>query len=175
VRVNANPIKANWRSVGWLPQDNRDLYEIAWSGLRPGLKSKIKPLTPKNGRFDSKEELVEYATDSEVKPDGTNPQPQQPQQQQRQSGESSFQQGGTKRYFLPSISEPAEAQKPYKSKSDKDDKRTPAPWVSPELYETRKSEGKYIRCGSPKLKTFRCTKYSRANFLENLAPLGDGQ
>jgi hypothetical protein len=174
VRVYANRIKANWRAAGWLPQDNKNLYEIAWSGLRPGLKSKIKPLTPKNGRFDSMEELFDRAADSEVKPDGKKPQPQQPQQQQRQSGESS-QQGGKKRNFRPSISEPAEAPKPDKSKSDKDDKRTPAPWVSPELYETRKSEGKCIRCGSPKHKTFRCTKYTGANFPENLAPQGDGK
>jgi hypothetical protein len=45
VRVYANRIKANWRAAGWIPQDNKNLYEMAWSGLRPGLKSKIKPLT----------------------------------------------------------------------------------------------------------------------------------
>jgi len=120
------------------------------------------------------EELFDRAADSEVKPDGKMPQPWQPQQQQRQSGES-YLQGGKKRNFQPSISEPAEAPKADKSKSDKDDKRTPAPWVSPELYETRKSEGKCIRCGSPKLKTFRCPKYTRANCPDNLAPPGEGK
>jgi hypothetical protein len=75
VRVYANRIKANWRAAGWLLQENKNLYEIAWSGLRPGLKSKIKPLTPKNGRFDSMEELFDRAADSEVKPDGKKPQP----------------------------------------------------------------------------------------------------
>jgi len=114
VRVYANRIKANWRAAGWLRQDNKDLYEIAWSGLQPGLQSKIKPLTPKNGRFDSMEELFNRAADSEVKPDSKKPQPQQPQQQQKQSGESS-QQGGKKRNFRPSIPEPAEAPKPDKS------------------------------------------------------------
>jgi hypothetical protein len=147
VRVYANRIKADWRAAGWLPQDNKNLYDIAWSGPRPPLQSKIKPLTPKNGIFDSMEELVDRAADSEVKPDGKKPQPQQPQQQQKQSGESSSQQGGKKRNFQPSISELAEAPKPDKSKSDKDDKRTPAPWVSPELYESCRSEGKCIRCG----------------------------
>jgi len=29
VRVYANRIKANWRAAGWLPQDNKNLYEIA--------------------------------------------------------------------------------------------------------------------------------------------------
>jgi len=48
VRVYANRIKANWRAAGWLPQDNKNLYKIGCSGIRPGLKSKIKPLTPKN-------------------------------------------------------------------------------------------------------------------------------
>jgi len=121
------------------------------------------------------EEHFDRAANSEVKPDGKKPQPQQPQQQQRQSGESSSQQRGKKLNFRPSISEPAEALKPDKSKSDKDDKRTPAPWVSPELYETRKLEGKCIRCGSPKHKTLRYTKYTRANCPENLAPPGDGK
>ena len=174
VRVYANGIKANWRAAGWLPQEDKNLHQIAWSGLRPGLKSKINLLTPKTRRFDSMEELFDRAADSEVKQDGKKPQPQQPEQQQRQLRESS-QQGGKKRNFRPSIFEPAEAPKPDKSKSDKDDKRTPAPWVSPELYETRKSEGKSICCGSPKQKTFRCTKYTRANCSENLAPPGDGK
>jgi hypothetical protein len=174
VRVYANRIKANWRAAGWLPQDNKNLYEIAWSGLRPGLKSKIKPLTPKNGRFDSMEELFDRAANSEVKLDGKKPQPQQPQQQQRQSGELSSQQGGKKRKVRPSISEPAKAPTPDQSKSDNDDIHTPEPWVSPELYETRKSEGQCIRCGSPKHKTFWCTKYTCANFPENLAPPRDG-
>jgi hypothetical protein len=121
------------------------------------------------------QELCDRAIDSEVKPDGVQPQPQQPQQQQRQSGDSSSHRGGKKHNFRPSISEPAEALKPDKSKSDKDDKRTPAPWVSPELYKTRKSEGKCICCGSPKHKTFRCTKYTRANFPEILALPADGK
>jgi hypothetical protein len=78
VRVYANRIKVNCRAAGWLPQDNKNLYEIAWSGLRPGRTSKIKRLTLNNGRFDSMEELFDRAADSEVKPDGKKPQPQQP-------------------------------------------------------------------------------------------------
>jgi hypothetical protein len=115
----------------------------------------IKPVTPKNGIYDSLEELFDSAAELEVKLDGKNPQPQQPKQQQRQSGESSSQQGGKKCNIQPSISEPAEAPKPDKSKSDKDDERTPAPWVFRELYETRKSEGQCVRCGSPKHTSFR--------------------
>jgi hypothetical protein len=78
VRVYANRIKGNCRAAGWLPQDNKNLYEIASSGLRREHKSKIKPLTLKNGRFDSMEEVFDRAADSEVQPDGKKPQPQQP-------------------------------------------------------------------------------------------------
>ena len=73
VRICANWIKGNSRAAGWLTQDNKNLYEIAWSELPTGLKSKIKPLIPKNRRFDSMEECFERAADSEVKPDGKNP------------------------------------------------------------------------------------------------------
>jgi hypothetical protein len=78
VGVYGNRIKANWSAAVWLPQDNMNLYEIAWSGQRRRLKSKIKPLTPKNGRFNIMEQVFDLAADSKVKPDGTNPEPQQP-------------------------------------------------------------------------------------------------
>jgi hypothetical protein len=113
VRVYANRIKANWRAAGWLLQDNKNLDEITSSGLRPGLKSKHQPLTPKPGRFNSMEELFNRAADSEVKRHGNKPQLRQPQQHARQSGQSSSEQGGKRCNFQQSISEPAEAPKPY--------------------------------------------------------------
>ena len=174
VRVYANRIKENWRAEGWLLQDKKNHYEIAWSRLRPGLKSRIKLLTPKNGKFDSTAELFDCTADSEIKPDGNKPQQQQPHQQQKQSGES-FHQGGKKHNFRPSISKPAEGPKPDKCKSDQDVKRNLLPWVSPELDKTQKLEGKCIHCGLPKHKTFWCTKYTCANFPENLAHPGDGK
>jgi len=73
VRVNANRIEANWRAVGWLPQDNKNLYDITSRGLPPGLKSKMTLLTPKNGKFDSMEELFDHAAESEVKPVARSP------------------------------------------------------------------------------------------------------
>jgi len=167
VRVHANRIKPNCRAAGWLPQDNENLHRIAWSGLRPGLKSMIKPLTPKNGIFDSMEELFKRAADSEVKTDSKNPQQQLPHQQRKQSGESS-QQGSKKRNFRTSISVPGKELKPVNSTTDKDDKRTPATWVSPELKENRKSEGQCIRCGSPKHKTFLSMKHKAPTSLKTL-------
>jgi len=80
VRGYANRIKANWEAAGWLQMDNKYLYKIAKSGPQPGLKSRIKPLTPKNGKFDSMEELFDRAAHSHVQPDGTQPQLQQPHQ-----------------------------------------------------------------------------------------------
>ena len=84
VRVYANWIKANWRAAGWLQQDNKNLYEISWSGLWPGHKSNIKLLTLKNGIIDSMDELFDCAADLEVKPDCKKPQHQQSHQQQKQ-------------------------------------------------------------------------------------------
>ena len=34
VRVYANRITANWIAAGWLPPNDKNLYEIAWSGLQ---------------------------------------------------------------------------------------------------------------------------------------------
>jgi len=106
VRVYTNQIKANWEAVDELPQDNTFNCEIAWRVQWPGLELKIKPLTSKNRKFDSTEVLFDRAANSEVKPDGWNPQQQQPHQQQMLSWESS-QQGTKKWNFQPSISEPA--------------------------------------------------------------------
>jgi hypothetical protein len=118
------------------------------------------------------EELFDGAADVEVKPDGKKPQQQQPHQLQMHSAESS-QQGGKKRIFRETISKPAEALKHEISKSGKDDTCPPAGRVSPELYETGKSEAKCIHRRVRKHKSFRCTKYMCANYPGNLAPPGD--
>jgi len=74
------------------------------------------------------EELFDRASDSDVKPHSKKPQQQQAHQQQTQRGESS-QQGCMECNVQQSISKPAEAPKPDKSKSDKDDTWKPTPWV----------------------------------------------
>jgi hypothetical protein len=121
------------------------------------------------------EELFDSAADSEVKLDGTKPQPQHPHQHQRKSGESTSQQGGKNRHFRASICEAAKAPMPDKSQSDKDAKRTPAPVVWAELYETQTSEGNCILERSLKHNTFRCIKYTCAHFPANLAPPEEGK
>jgi len=69
VRVYDNQIKANWRTAVWLQQDDKNHYQIVWSRLWPGLLSKIKLLTLKNGWINSMEQILDCATDLEVKPD----------------------------------------------------------------------------------------------------------
>jgi len=66
VRIYANWMNAYWRAAGLLLQNYQSLYEVAWSGLQPALKFKIKQLTPKNGNFASMEELFNSAADSEI-------------------------------------------------------------------------------------------------------------
>jgi len=67
VRVYTHRIEPNWRAVEWHPQYNKIWYQFAWSGLRIGPKSEIMLLTPKDGKFDSMEEVFDQASISEVK------------------------------------------------------------------------------------------------------------
>jgi hypothetical protein len=102
VRVYANRLKANWRIAGW----NLIVYEVVpWAGLRHTLKTKVRPwISTGKDRFDTLDQLFDYAAASEFKPDDKKP---GGQQQQTQSGES--QRGSDKkRKFRAFISEPAE-------------------------------------------------------------------
>jgi hypothetical protein len=109
---------------------------------------------------------------SEFKPDDKKP---GRRQQQRQAGES--QKGGKKkRNFRPSISKPAESNpgnsnNTGNSKLGKSNKPSggsranlsPAPWLSKEVYESRKANRQCTRCGSGDHKTYLCTKYGKSN------------
>jgi len=159
VRVYANRLKANWRRAGWnLITHEVVLYDMAWAGLRHALKTKVRPWISSNkDRFDTLDQLFDCAAASEFKPDDKKPGGQR--QQQRQTGES--QKGGDKkRNFRPSISEPTENTSGNSntsnhsnnsgtgnSKSGKSNKSSggsranlsPAPWLSKEIYESRKA------------------------------------
>jgi hypothetical protein len=54
----------------------------------------------------------------------------------------------------------------------------PAPWVSTEIFESRRTTGKCLRCGSPNHKASFCPKYSRGGNPpqqnQTLAPNRDG-
>jgi hypothetical protein len=44
------------------------LYDLVLSGLRPGIKARIRPFAEKRGQFDTVEELFEKAHEVELKP-----------------------------------------------------------------------------------------------------------
>jgi len=107
VRVYANRLKANWRRAGWnLKTHEVVLYDMACADVRHALKTKVRPwISSSKDRFDTFDQLFNWAAASEFKPDDKKPGGQQ--QQQRQAGES--QKGGEKKHnFRPSIAEPAE-------------------------------------------------------------------
>jgi len=127
--------------------------------------------------FDTLDQLFDSAAASKFKPDNKKPRGQQ-QQQQRQAGETH--KGGDKKHnFRPSISEPAEntcgntndSNNTGHSKSGKSNQSSggsranfaPAPWLSKEVYESRKANRQCTRCRSGDHKTYLCTQYGKTN------------
>jgi hypothetical protein len=81
VKAYANRMQSNWREAGWKdgpeePKAQQMLYDLVWSGLRAGIKARIRPFAGKRGQFDTVEEF-EKAHEVEVKPsrDRRAPQP----------------------------------------------------------------------------------------------------
>jgi hypothetical protein len=73
VRDFESRIRSNWGDAGWHADDDselgqRMLYDLVWTGLRPGIRARIRPFAGKNGRFDTVEELFEKAYEVEIKP-----------------------------------------------------------------------------------------------------------
>jgi len=149
---------------------------MAWAGWWHTLKTKAKPwISSGKDRFDTLDQLFDCAAASEFKPDDKKPGGQQ--QQQRQTGES--QKCGNKKHnFRPSISDPMEItsgnsnnSSTGNSKSGKSNKSSggsranlsPAPWLSKEIYESRKANRQCTRCGSGDHKTYLCTKYGKSS------------
>jgi len=176
VRAYANHVKANWNQPGWNLQKHEEvLYDIAWAGLRNSLKNNVGSMTPTCGRFDTLDEFFDQAVASDVT-HVKNKKPQQQQQQQQQHQQKqpmdSSSKGG-KRVYGPSISEPADTTSGSKSGHSGSNKHgksggggqlsglPPAPWVSMEIFESRRSTGKCLRCRSPNHKASFCPKYSR--------------
>jgi hypothetical protein len=193
VRAYANHLKANWRQAGWnLQKHEQVLYDIACAGLRNSLKNKVGLMTPACGRFDTLDEFFDKAAASELTHvENKKPQQQQQQQQKQQqkqpTGSSSK---GGKRGYRPSISVPADktgCRKSGQSGSNTHGKSSgvgqssglpPAPWVSTEIFESRRSTGKCLRCRWPNHKVSFCPKYSRGGNPpqqdQTLAPNRDG-
>jgi hypothetical protein len=182
VRVYADQMKANWRRAGW-NQIMHDvvLYNMAWSGLRHAVKTKVRAWIQKDNDLSERlDELFDCAAALESKPEEKQRGGQQ-QQQQRHPDESHM--GGIKkREFKPAIAEPVATPQvtPERPKGDNKDKGNlnvsfnhnnlpPAPWVATEVYQSRRENG---QCGGDH-KAYRCTKYSKATFpdqTKNLTP-----
>jgi hypothetical protein len=148
-------------------------------------------MTPAWSRFDTLDEFFDKAVASEVT-HVVNKNPQQQQQQQKQQQQKRptdwSSKGGTRGY-RPSISEPADTtgRKSGQSGSNRHGKSggggqssrlPPAPWVSTEIFECRRSTGKCLRCGSLNHKVSFSSKYSREGnppqHDQTLAPNRDG-
>jgi hypothetical protein len=158
VRAYANRVKADWRQAGWnLKKHEEVLYDSAWVGLRNSLKNKVGRMTPACSRFDTLDELFDKAAASEVTHvENNNPQQQQQQQQQQQKQPTdSFSKGGNRGY-RPSISKPTDTTSGGKSGQLGTNKHgksggggqssglPPAPWVSMEMFEIRRSTSKCL-------------------------------
>jgi len=160
VRAYANRVKANRRLAGWDLQMNEEvLYDIGWAGLCNCFKNKIVAVTPARGRFDRLDEFCDKAAASEV----THVEKKKPQQQrqQQQTQPTDWSSKGRHQGYWPSILEPAATTGSGKSgqlgsnKLGKSGGRgqssglPPAPRVTTEISEGRRSTGKCLLSGSP--------------------------
>jgi hypothetical protein len=164
VRDFANRIRTNWREAGWEEKANQGmLYDLAWTGLRPAIKARIKPLADEEtGRFDTIDQLFDKASRAETKYIPP-PKPQQQQQQNQQNqGKGRGKRG--KGQGQDNTPNPGPNANPNTNPgSTSKPKLPPAPWVPTEEFEKRKKEKKCTRCGGNH--HFRqCTVYSAGKF-----------
>jgi hypothetical protein len=172
VKAYANRMQSNWREAGWkaVPEESkaqRMLYDLVWSGLRPGIMARILPFTGKRGQFDTREELLQKAHEVELKPSRDRRAPQSASAAEKH-GNSGGTSGGKdkKRPYAGHDTAPAPAPAPQPSSSRDTLNRQggrsrlpPAPWVDQRTWEKRKDRGLCTHCGDTH-QTFKCTKYS---------------
>jgi hypothetical protein len=171
VKAYANRMQSNWREAGWKagpeePKAQQMLYDLDWSGLRAGIKARIRPFAGKRGQFDTVEELFEKAHEVEVKPsrDRRAPQPASTAEKHGNSGGTS---GGKdkKRPYAGRDTAPAPQPSSSRDTPNRQGGRSrlpPVPWVDQPTWANRKDRGLCTRCGEKHL-TFKCTKYSRSH------------
>jgi hypothetical protein len=163
VRDFANRIRTNWREAGWEEKDHQGiLYDLAWTGLRPAIKARVKPLADEEtGRFETIDQLFDKASRAETKyiPPKPPQQQQQPNTQQGQGkGRGKRGKGQGQQDNTPNP-RPNANPNPGSSKSN----LPPAPWVSTEEFERRKKDGKCGKCGGDHYYK-QCPKYGPAKF-----------
>jgi hypothetical protein len=63
VKAYANRMQSNWREAGWKagpeePKAQQMLYDLVWSGLRPGIKARIRPFAGEEGTIRHRGRVV---------------------------------------------------------------------------------------------------------------------
>jgi hypothetical protein len=182
VRVNANRLRANWRTAGWnLITHKGVLYDMPWAGLRHTLTTKVRPpISSGKDRFDRPDHLFDCTAASAFQPDDKKP---GRQQQQWQTGESQ-KDGEKKRNFRPSTLELVEntsgtlnpssnsnnsgAGNSQSGKSNKSSggscaNLSLARCFSKEIYKSQKAHRQSTLCGSGDHKTYLCTKSGKSS------------
>ena len=121
-----------------------DGYDLAWSGLRPNIRSSIRPLADdESGKFESIEHLFNKAARAEIKEPVPAPITAPPPAPTQTTGQR-------KRRFDESVKEEPKPNLP------------PAPWLPRKDYYKRVKEGKCGRCGSGDHRSYDCPKFSFA-------------
>jgi hypothetical protein len=172
VRMFSNRLQSLWREAGWdleNPGTQTVLYDLLWAGFKPYLRTRVKPFAAKlpDGRFGSIDELIDMAADSETSPQQQKTDKKAPDGQSSGNGgsggnsegdgRSRSRSRGRKRAFRSSVSESKQGSE--QSAKSSQEKKPPAPWVSTEEFQKRKSEGKCVRCAAgghtgPECKTY---------------------
>jgi hypothetical protein len=164
VRNFANRIRTNWREAGWDEAAHSTLlYDLAWAGLRPGIRARIRPFADETtGMFESIDQLFDKAAGAETKV--------QPPKPQSQTTNTPSHQKGRKRQLTTSDGGPGNPQSQTENKP-KDSKLPPAPWVSSEIFQGRVDKKNCRRCGGDHT-THRCPTYGPAKMPDQLKTPG---
>ena len=105
VRAYANRLRRNWWKAKWHEVQFEPMrYELVWDGLASELLPKLKPFTKAKGKFNSIDELLDWAANVATEQDTY-------EKQQLKPPSESFGPGGWKRNFRSSISETQDASK----------------------------------------------------------------
>jgi hypothetical protein len=180
VRDFESRTRSNWRDSGWHMNEEDDdsaesriLYDLAWAGLRPAIRMRIRPFAGKNGRFDTLEKLFEKAHEVEIKPNRERraQQPASPAEKKHgnsggnsggnNGGNSGGNNGGKDRRKRPYHDTPWQSYTPTTpSHTYSHSNLPPAPWLDRETRDKRKEKGLCYRCRGDH-KAFHCPKYSR--------------
>ena len=151
VRAYAARIRSLWREAEWdesNPAGLRILYDLAWEGLRPYLRERLKPLVPDDG-YEALDELFDMAAKSE----GTPP---------RQSGPRSIPTARMAHRPAPNNGDRKRRHQPSVDANSTPVGKPPAPWVERPEFDRRREQNLCLRCGGKNHKAEECWTYGPA-------------